>query len=484
MFHLTAKWKSFKQSLRKRGGLKRSFKLIGIVLQEKGVRGLIKHILMLKNELKSKNRVTQWQKTFAKKEIMPSVLKYKNAYMLSLNNTDTSLPLVSIILVNYNGREHLDELLNSIYRQSYNNIEVIVVDNGSTDGSTEYIKKNFSQVSVLIQQQNLGFSKAVNLAADTAQGRYFCLFNNDMVLDKDAVSNLYQCLSHDETISAAGSKIRFYKKFITVRITLKTSGKVYLDLDALRQSLKIYPKILFTDYLLKLTLFNQQECHEFEKVTEFKIPITHGQVRPVFRFYCDKNNEITIKANGFEQKIECKAKKWIQIHSDMLDTLKNAQWLINNAGSFIETDLSAGDRGFGLYDQGQFDLPELVEALCGGALMLKPEVLASKPVFSEHFFVYYEDTDLSFRIRKAGYNVSFCPQSVVYHKHASTSSQHPALYQYYTIRNRLLFIKLHYSEEIFLQYYRQQVNELQQNNPELLLDLDDKLDLIEKNKFY
>ena len=154
----------------------------------------------------------------------------------------------------------------------------------------------------------------------------------------------------------------------------KPSVKVFLDLDALRKSLKIYPKILFANELLNLTLINDKECHEFEKAAEFKIPITHGQVRPVFRFYCDENNEITIKTNGFEQTIEGKEKKWIETRSDMLDSLKHSQWLIS----------SSGDSGCGLYEQGP----------CGNALMVKAEVLTEN----------------------AGYAISFCPNSIVYYK--------------------------------------------------------------------
>ncbi len=486
MIHLKSKWKNFKYSLRKRGGIQRTLKLVSIVVQEKGVWGLIKHVLMLKNELKNQNKSIPWGSLIGKKPIIPSQLIYKNAYNLSLQQEPN--PLISIIIINYNGQEHLNELLQSIKRQSYTNTEVLIVDNASVDDSIEFIQDNFPNYTLLKQKENSGFSKAVNLAAAQAKGRYFCLFNNDMVVDKNAVSQLYQCLRSDkeadEKIGAAGSKILFYQKFITIKVKSKKSVKILLDLNTLKTSLTIYPKILFTDYLLNLKLFNQAECHEFDSITEFKIPISYGQTRAKFRFYCQQNNTITIQSDDFIQTIECEAEQWTELHTDMLDSLKHAQWVINNAGSFIETDLSAGDRGFGLYDHKQFNQPEPVEALCGGALMFRPELLSDKPVFSAHFFAYYEDTDLSFRIRKAGYDVYYCPQSVVYHKHAATSNQQPIMFQHYNIRNRLLFIKLHYPEDVFLQHYKQKTKELQQHNPELVLELNEKLALIEKNIFY
>ena len=71
---------------------------------------------------------------------------------------------VSIIIVNYNTKELLSNCINSIYKNTSNvNFEIVIVDNASTDGSQEFIKKNFSDVLLIESDENLGFGKANNL---------------------------------------------------------------------------------------------------------------------------------------------------------------------------------------------------------------------------------------------------------------------------------------------------------------------------------
>jgi len=74
------------------------------------------------------------------------------------------LPLVSIIIVNYNGRELLRPCLESVFAQSMQDIEVIAVDNGSADGSVKYIRENFPAVEVVALTSNTGFPGANNEA--------------------------------------------------------------------------------------------------------------------------------------------------------------------------------------------------------------------------------------------------------------------------------------------------------------------------------
>lgn len=100
--------------------------------------------------------------------------------------------MVYTVVPNWNGREHIGDCLRSLQKQSQKT-EIIVVDNGSIDGSQEYIRKTFPKVTLIELTHNHGFAGGVNAGikrAMTAGAEYVALFNNDAVADKDWVKNL------------------------------------------------------------------------------------------------------------------------------------------------------------------------------------------------------------------------------------------------------------------------------------------------------
>ena len=82
-------------------------------------------------------------------------------------------PLVSVIIVNYNGKHYLKNCLSSLSAQSYPAIEVIFVDNGSSDGSAEYVRNEFPSVRIIESKKNLGFAKGNNLGVNEVEMRGF-----------------------------------------------------------------------------------------------------------------------------------------------------------------------------------------------------------------------------------------------------------------------------------------------------------------------
>jgi GT2 family glycosyltransferase len=101
-------------------------------------------------------------------------------------------PLVSIVTANLNGRQHLESFLSSVASQDFptDELEVIVVDNGSSDGSLELLTRAFPAVKLVENSSNLGFARANNQGAEVAQGRYLALLNNDIRLEPDWVSRI------------------------------------------------------------------------------------------------------------------------------------------------------------------------------------------------------------------------------------------------------------------------------------------------------
>jgi GT2 family glycosyltransferase len=105
----------------------------------------------------------------------------------------TSNPLVSCVIVNYNGKGILDQCISSILTSSYEPIEIIVVDNNSTDGSyaeicTKY--KNFKNILLLKNKINAGLGAAYNLGVKKAHGQYVMLLNNDVIITHETIANL------------------------------------------------------------------------------------------------------------------------------------------------------------------------------------------------------------------------------------------------------------------------------------------------------
>ena len=67
---------------------------------------------------------------------------------------------VSVVIVNWNGKKWLKNCLDSIENQTYNNVEIVVVDNSSDDDSVEYLKKNYPYIKIIVLEENYGYAKA------------------------------------------------------------------------------------------------------------------------------------------------------------------------------------------------------------------------------------------------------------------------------------------------------------------------------------
>ena len=80
--------------------------------------------------------------------------------------------LVSIIIVNWNGKQYLEKCFSSLYKQNYKYFEVIFVDNASKDDSVAYVKKKYPNTKVIVNKKNLGFADANNVGYRAAKGEF------------------------------------------------------------------------------------------------------------------------------------------------------------------------------------------------------------------------------------------------------------------------------------------------------------------------
>lgn len=121
-----------------------------------------------------------------------------------------SKPLVSIIVVNWNGRDCIKLCLGSLLSQDYPNYEIIVVDNASTDGSTDIIKKEFPVVKLIKNKHNLGFAAGCNVGIRTANGKLIAFFNNDAIAEKDWLTILVKELVKSSDVGIVSGPIYYW----------------------------------------------------------------------------------------------------------------------------------------------------------------------------------------------------------------------------------------------------------------------------------
>jgi len=109
-------------------------------------------------------------------------------------------PLVSIIVSNYNGKKYLKKCFDSLLNQTYSNIELILSDDFSTDGSIDFMKDNFPSVKLAVNPRNSGLSVTSNNGAKLARGKYMLFYNNDTISFPSFVEELVKVA--EENVSA------------------------------------------------------------------------------------------------------------------------------------------------------------------------------------------------------------------------------------------------------------------------------------------
>ena len=134
-------------------------------------------------------------------------------------------PLVYVLTLNWNGKRWLGECLSSVLELDYPNFEVVVIDNGSTDGSVEFVRENYPVAQVVENGQNLGYARGFNAGLEYGYAHgadYFLIMNNDAVIDPGALSALVETAQSQPRAGFVSGKVYWYDR---PRV-LQTVGKV------------------------------------------------------------------------------------------------------------------------------------------------------------------------------------------------------------------------------------------------------------------
>jgi GT2 family glycosyltransferase len=165
-------------------------------------------------------------------------------------------PLISIIILNFNGEKFLNSCLLSVLGTKYSNFEVVFIDNASTDSSLEMVKKTFGndkRLRIFRSTQNLGFSGGNLFGFSHARGDYIVFLNNDTIADPYWLAALVNAMEKDQTIGLAGSTI------------LSIDGKKLRGAGG-----------LWSDYLLFMHPIGSGKRADFEFLPVFEVSFASG----------------------------------------------------------------------------------------------------------------------------------------------------------------------------------------------------------------
>ncbi len=134
-----------------------------------------------------------------------------------------SVPRVSITIPTWNGKHHLETCLPSLKRQTFQDFEVIIVDNGSQDGTLEWLHDYYPDMRIEAQATNIGVTAAFNVGVQAAQGEYIVLLNNDTEAEPNWLEELVRVADKYPTAGSVSSKMKVWAD----RTLIHTAGDYY-----------------------------------------------------------------------------------------------------------------------------------------------------------------------------------------------------------------------------------------------------------------
>jgi GT2 family glycosyltransferase len=360
-----------------------------------------------------------------------------------------STPRVRVVVLNYDGGDMtlrcIDALCDLDWPQDA--LEVVLVDNASIDGLAPRIRAERPWVRLIEHTHNVGFAGGCNLGLhDLDDVDHVALLNNDAVPDRNWLRPLVDALEADETVGAACSKIVFAPSFVTLTVDAPTFTPAD---DGRELGVKVTGLAADGEEVWDHTQF-ADGCHTDrargsggEQLcwtaghAEIRVPVEMGAAPPgavEIELSAEREKSVRLAAGGDTVEVTVTpTPTWhrVPVAGPTYD-------VINNVGSRLVLGGYGGDRGFLEPDTGQYSEPAEVFAWCGGAVLLSGRYLREVGTFDDRYFMYYEDTDLSWRGRLAGWKYQYVPESVVRHEHAASSKEGSALFMHFVERNRFL----------------------------------------------
>ena len=377
-------------------------------------------------------------------------------------SADGSPPLATIVIVNWNGAHLLPACLDAIAKQDAPfAFETQVVDNASTDSSRQLLAERYPWVKVIASDRNLGFAGGNNLALRQVTTPYAVLVNNDAIPEPDWLAQLLAPFQEPggSRLGAVTGKVVFLPRFLRLRLSTPTFSPGSHDprqLGVRVSSVTVNGREVLREVLWEKLTFGAEGPPSApffwtRGEGELCVPVPEGgPVTLGFTWAADRSKNVTLSWDGPDGEGGAAGagdrQAVLPVGPEPTTVTFTVEAdaprvdVINNVGGIVLTDGYGADRGYQEIDTGQFDNPEEVFTACGNGMAIRTEVGHEVGWFDDDFFLYYEDTDLSWRIRARGYQIRYVPTAVLRHIHSASSVEWSPLFVFHTDRNRLLML--------------------------------------------
>jgi GT2 family glycosyltransferase len=344
----------------------------------------------------------------------------------------------TVVIVSWNGGHLLGPCLDALAKQDVDDFETYVADNASTDGSVAMLRRDYPWVRVVENGANLGFAGGNNAALREVTTPYAVLLNNDAVPEPSWLRHTLSALEADPALGCVTPKIVFLPRF--VRVTLDTAGFVPGPHDGRDLGVRIHAVTGTEGKPLweRLTYGPEAGFTWTRPHGEFLLPVADGPATVTVTWAAERDKDVTLSWDGGAVTLPVTTEPR-EVSFEIGADVPRVD-VVNNAGGIVYADGYGADRGFQEIDEGQYDEPTEVFNLCGNGAAFPRAVLDQVGLFDDDFFLYYEDTDLSWRLRAAGYAVRYEPSAVLRHHHSASSGEASPVFRFHVDRNRLLLL--------------------------------------------
>jgi len=380
-----------------------------------------------------------------------------------IDMASSAVPLVRVVVLNFDGGQLTIDCLDSLLASDWptDRIEIVLVDNGSLDDVLERLDADarYSKIRVLEPLANLGFAGGCNLGmALTGDHDYVALVNNDATVDAGWLRSMVTAIELSDDIGAVAAKMLFAHRYHGIEFDVPDASHIVtgehrllgVRVTAVRlDGEPVDDRLAFDEGFHGAeppVAADDEEMARWSSATgALRIAADPDAALPPLT--------ISVRLSCLEQRVvTLRSASTVGSGDDVTVTVhREPVWVdvpippepfdvVNNVGSNLFAGGYGGDRGFLEIDTGQYEEPAEVFAWCGGAVLLRRSYIDDVGLFDERFFMYYEDTDLSWHGRLRGWRYVYEPGAVVRHHHAQSSGAGSPFFRYQTERNRLLVL--------------------------------------------
>jgi GT2 family glycosyltransferase len=359
-------------------------------------------------------------------------------------------PRATVVIVNWNGVHLLPDCLDAVAGLETSFPFVVwVVDNASSDGSVELLRTRYPDVRVIQTGANLGFAGGNNAALREVGSPFAVLLNNDAAPEPDWLERLLAPFDEPggERLGAVTGKVVFSPHF--VRLHMDTPGFVpgphdTRELGVRVSGVQVAGTSVLGDVLWEQLTYGaegppQDRFFWTRPGGELLLPVPpDGPLDVALTWTAERSKDVTLRWPGGTTTVPV-ADTPSTVHLRLPADLPRVD-VVNNAGGIVLEDGYGADRAYQQVDDGRFDTATEVFTACGNGMAVRRELGRELDWFDDDFFLYYEDTDLSWRIRSRGYAIRYEPRAVLRHQHAASSGEWSPLFVFHVDRNRLLMV--------------------------------------------